>query len=368
MKKQLTQEEVMGAFTMARTTVATYIHDYGVKCATDVIFAGFGKEIALPVKIWYNTKNNLFCVEFSEHYMRNTSKKIQKLFIRYLVCANPNGTFKNQESTLKELKKIEGVFFEDTFNSEFLTCDLDVKYNMTCVKCHKPFLVDENSDLFLNPHLYSCRCGGELRAVNAPVSKKNRSYYTNSMINGYSKKTIVTDVFDDEYFANIPHTHEDLSAFKNFVHDKTRITKKNLTVELERVANEQQKNLLFMYNFAFPKQYYSATQSLKKQSMQYVMEYCEPTYSSNAKKKTTTTVSLNRADYSCSNENFEIIQNYVAGRLSSRAIKPLIINAVQKQDVDMVRALYKCDKVHFEKTIRYLKKNERKFIESAGLN
>lgn len=360
-KKTLREQDIISAFAVARTKVATFIHDYNVDCSTNIIFAGFNEEQEVPIKVWYNCVDKLFCMTFSCHYMKNAEKKVIKLFVRYLVCTNNNGTFKTIEKTMQELRKIKGEFFEDTFSNDFLTCDVEVQYNVMCKKCHKKFMATD--EIVNNIENYGCACGGELVTISSSVSAQKQSFYLNSIFNN---NTIDTTIFTEEYFEGIACTAQDVKEFKAFLNGKKKVNRHNMKEELERVVETQNVTLLKMYDFVFPKQYCSAVKYMKKKPTAFIMENHSPSYKKPAK-KTESKPELNREDFPCNDDNYAVILNYASHRKSSRAIKPLLKEAIESQNNDMITSLLKVDENSFKGAVRYLKKSERKYLEGMAV-
>jgi hypothetical protein len=352
-------DKIYALFADAMCSAATYIHDFNVNCSQSILFVGFNENETTPLQIWYNTKGNTFCMSFSVYYMQNPTKKIKNYFIRYIIGTNSDGTFKNFNEILAELKKINGEYFTSTLSSNYLTSSSKVKKkpNVICRTCRKTFAVTE--EMGNNISDYICDCGGELTKLDTyePSAFAKESYLSGKYKS--KSKSINVDEYTDEFFITIPHSEQDLDDFIAFLQNKTRLTKTVLISELEKIIDNNRKNLLAMYNFAFPSIYQSAYASMKVTYKDYINKH-----SPIVEVKTKDIPQLNREDFNCTDSEFEQLQQYNKGRKCSKAMRPLLTEAINNNNRTFIESLIVVDQKSCKALQRYLKLSDRKYLDT----
>ena len=349
-------EKINALFTEALCSVTNYIHDFNVSCSKNILFVGFNENESLPLQLWYNKSVDSFCISFSVYYMKNPIKKIRKYFIRSIISTNTDGTFKSFNEILTELKKIDGEYLESTLMNDYLASNSKNKKNpnVICKSCKKSFLVSD--DMFNDINNYICDCGGELVDINnyEPTYFAKKNYISGKY--RYNVRTINIDSYTDDFFVTIPHTDNDLDEFILFLQGKTKLTKALLLPELIRIIDSKEENLLKMYNYAFPSVYKSCYNSLTDEQKEYVNN----TSPIAVKKKNTK--QLNRKDFPCTDEEFEVIVGYNENKHCSRNMRPLLTQAIETNNKPMVESLIIVDRKSCKALQRYLKLTDRQYL------
>lgn len=359
-KHPIPKKYIKTLFEQARTQIVQYQKEFDVKCSINIIFQGFNDDIVHPVKLWFNKSTNCFYLEFSNNFLINSEEKVQKLFVRYFICTNENGSFKTYDDTLIEFHKIKSCYYDATMINNYLIGEQKVKDNIYCNKCHKSFYISEDNDIYSNIKDYRCDCGGELSYTNN--IEEIRSKYINPSNQSFS--------YNKEFFKSIVYTEEDYKSFHAFIKDKKRISRMNLLPEIIRAIDNQEYTLLNMYNLAFPKAYCITHHYIKAKYRQIIEQHCPPTMQYKKKTKKNSLFqddikikkSLNRSDYSCSDNMFNKLLCYNNSRHCVKTLKEILIPAINDNETKIIDTLYNIDKQVIEKTKKYLRKYEKQYL------
>lgn len=367
-KQPLSHRYIETLFERARHEVEQYRNEFHVKCSINIQFVGFNNEIANPVKLWFNKRDNIFYSEYSNNFLINPEDKVQKLFVRYFVCTNTDGTFKTYQDTLNELHKITSSYYDATMISNYLNGSKKIQNNVYCNKCHRSYYIDETNKIYSNLNNYRCECGGKLSYINN--IEEIRSKYLNLS----NDKTI----YNKEFFKELNITDDDLKHFTNFINNKKRISRVVLLPEIKNVINNEEYNLLGMYNLAFPKAYCITYHYIKKKYKLAMDKYCKPTmeYHKQTKRssafqdniKSSSTISLNRMNFSCNDEMFHLLEEYNNDKHCVKTIKNVLAKAIDNNEKEIISALYNIDKVVMQKAKRYLHKYEKRYLDEWEKN
>ena len=163
----LTAADLLRAFNTAMVKVKGYIGSHDLNCSTDVVFDGLSENTHFAVDMWFTGEDGKFHLEFSKHYLGNKREKIEKLFFRYIVTSNLDGTFKNYTQVKDELRKLPfETHYDVTYQNDYLNTDITTPFNgVICDKCHRAFRYDPGARIFSHLNRFMCVCGGSLTAI-----------------------------------------------------------------------------------------------------------------------------------------------------------------------------------------------------------
>lgn len=362
-QEPITEEKIQNIFEEARNDVEEYKNKFDIPCSTNIHFAGFNEELN-PIKLWYNSLSDIFCMQFSKHYMLNTEKKIKKSFIRYFLCTNQDHTFKNRQELNSVFHKIKNAYFFDTLVNDYLYCDVSRKKTIYCDKCHRAFYIDKNSDIYLHIEEYQCMCGGELLRYSDIQSQKSE-LYTEELTNNR-----LDSIYDKDFFKNIIYDENDLQNFHDFIHLNKKISRNTLEPEIKRAIDNQQYHLLSMYNLAFPKEYTLTCHYIRRKYKDIVFKVCPPTMEYHPIRKTcqkpqTNIINnfLDRKQYPCDDDLFHKIEQYSYNNHTLKMMRNILKETIAKKNSMLLTSLYALDSKQFNNSLRYLLKSEQNFIK-----
>lgn len=367
MAEALSLQSIESIFQESMNVIKDGMKTYQINCSDNVIFGGCTDNATNPVQLAFNKSRNVFILFFSNHYLNNSQEKILKLFVRYIVTTNKNGTFKNRKETKKELKKFTDTHYEACYMNNFLKCDETVSDTIFCRKCKRTYKYPINHPIFKNLNQYRCECGGELtKLVNTGDfdTQKANVYFSNNFKETNNKPGVDVEKYPDTFFEKINHTEEDYIRFIEFIKNKKRISRLKLIAEVQEVIDNGNYNMLNMYNFAFPKMYDTVFNYIKAEYRNVMKVKCPPSFikEESKSKKVIVKEELNRADFNCTDEEFSTIKNFNNGKHTLKCIKPYIINAINNANNNVLNALRKIDDEDFQKSIRYLKEAQKQYL------
>ena len=161
-----------------------------------------------------------------------------------------------------------------------------------------------------------------------------------------------------------------MSNYREFIKDKKRISRMNLLPEIIRAIDNQEYTFLNMYNLALSKAYCITHHYIKAKYRQIIEQHCPPTMQYKKKTKKNSLFqddikikkSLNRSDYSCSDNMFNKLLCYNNSRHCVKTLKEILIPAINNNEIKIIDTLYNIDKQVIEKTKKYLRKYEKQYL------
>lgn len=371
MAESLSLPAIESIFQESMNIIKSGMKDYQINCSDNVIFGGCTDDSTNPVQLAFNKSRNVFILFFSNHYLMNSQDKILKLFVRYIITTNKNGTFKNRKETKKELKKFTDTHYEACYMNNFLKCDETISDTIFCRKCKRTYKYPINHPIFQHLENYRCECGGELtKLINTGTfdSAKANVYFSNNFKENV-KPGVDTSKYPDSFFEKIQHSVEDYERFVAFIKNKKRISRLKLIGEIQEVIDNENYNMLNMYNFAFPKMYDTVFNYIKAEYRNVMKVKCPPSFikEESKSKKVIVKEELNRTDFNCTDEDFSTIKNFNNGKHNLKCLNPYIINAIENDKVNILKALQKIDNEDFQKSVRYLKKKQKTYLIEHGM-
>ena len=334
----LTKEQISDCFVRARLQVIDFRQKYGVKCCTDVVLGEATNDSKVPVSVWYNDKYEQFCMAFSNKYLNNPIKKVEKLFIRCFLSLNMDGSFKSWSETLAEGSKIAQANgnkrefqYVDTFSTTYLMCDDEFHPNAYCDVCHTKHEVDLNK---IND--YSCPCGGSL----IPMSSKSNTIYKEKYVEYCTKDKRLKGVEIDkskltkEFFNLEDISEKSFERFTFLTADLDYMNAKILKGFILDAYNNEEYEVARMFTLAFPEVFSKCEKQIGKRRLAVIM--------GNAPAK------IERNDFDCEEEDFNLLNEYVQKGFSVSRMKTLLNKAISSNKAELIKGLLKIDKTNFK--------------------
>lgn len=178
-----------------------------------------------------------------------------------------------------------------------------------------------------------------------------------------------TSKYPDSFFEKIQHSVEDYERFVAFIKNKKRISRLKLIGEIQEVIDNENYNMLNMYNFAFPKMYDTAYNYIKADYRNIMKDKCPPSFikEESKSKKVIVKEEINHNDFDCTEDEFITVKTFNNGKHNLKCLKPYIINAIENDKVNILKALQKIDNEDFQKSVRYLKKKQKTYLIEHGM-
>jgi len=360
----LSPYDIKNSFDSAKKDVAIFIPKYGINCSLNVDFVGFDYNKINPIKMWYNREKKKFYITFSVYYIKNRFDKVKNLFIRYIITTNVDGSFKDFQTALNEVKKIEEIFLDYTFVANYLATKCEQHPNAFCHSCKRMYELDVNSNMYKNIQEYVCTCGGELsRIADYKPSEFTLINYKFGEYKVNSKKINVA-FYTKEFFSTIPHTEEDYNAFISYISNYNKMTKKFFIPHLKELIADKKVNVLKMFHFAFSAVFNSCYKDLRKAEKEYLDSIFEMPFARAKKQIAHEQLEINREDFPCTDEEFSMITNYIRTK-SPRSLRGLLVNAFDQNNSNYIISIVKADYQGCKNILHYLKQKDRNKLSIA---
>ena len=350
----LTEQDIEGMVAEVLEDLSAKQDKYKIGFSQRIIFGGLCDEETVPIKLVHNTAKNLFVLFFSSHYLNNKRDKVWKLIARYILCTNSDGTFKTYNETMKTVRKItDGNHYESTYMADWLKCDKTHEHHIFCKKCNRTFYFPPEHDILKNPQNYKCDCGGQLMlfGIENCVSAEKKNVYFETKCTDRK----INQVHDRNFFEGLVFEDKDMRSFMDFEKAHTHITRVQLMEELKRAIDNNQYNLLAMYNRAFSKTYAMANRYMPAHYKQVISEVSPVNYVETVKiRRKQIKPKLEREKYACDDIIFGRISDYYSNSHTIATMKKLIMEAVTEKNATLYHILQQVDKTQFDKSFRYM--------------
>lgn len=398
--KNLSEDDIVSCFNSAYKQMMKYKSKRGINISNEINYKGLNNNDKHCISIEYNKIKKHYDMYFSKHFIRNQKENVILCFERYMLVTNENprdnNLFKKYNEIKNEMKKLPfETHLDRTYADHFLNTDVNFSNALICDQCKQIFYCDENDKALYESKLYRCECGGNLSSIINNVKQ-----ISSERLNDYrTKKTDGSDeYFDNEYHSELSFDkeyflirmniedddefEENYEEFNEFIKNKKKVTISQMKEMI--IEHVQQKNVMMlnMLNYAFKVVYSKAYKTLKSAIRIFLLDNAKPIFGSIDVQKernkivnkctgkcinihNKNKVSLNREDYKCSDENFELIKSFIKSakkNISNQQMIPMMTKLSIDENVEVLNILNEMYSDVYCSSFKYIRQKYRKFV------